>query len=89
MSTPPIEIATVRPGLALQSLVADDGAAYARVMEANAAHLTRHGDYADVVHASAEEHGVALNEADPLHNLGIHEFGQLVHGDLLIFTVAW
>jgi hypothetical protein len=59
----PLELATMRPGLALRSLVGDDGAAYAALLIANAAHLTRHGGYTDAVRASAEEHAACRSFA--------------------------
>jgi hypothetical protein len=73
-----LELASMRPDLVLRSLVADDGAAYAALLAANAAHLTRHGDHADAVCASAEEHAACFAGANPLHNFGIYESGRLV-----------
>ena len=80
----PLELATARHGLVLRSLVADDGAAYAALLSANAAHLTRNGDYTDAVRASAEEHAAGFAAADPFHNLGIYESGQLVGSVTLV-----
>ena len=80
----PLELATVRPSLVLRSLVADDGAAYAGLLSANTAHLTRHGDYTEAVRASAEEHAAGFAAADPLHNFGIYECGQLVGSVTLV-----
>jgi RimJ/RimL family protein N-acetyltransferase len=80
----PLALATVRPGLVLRSLVADDSASYAALLSANAAHLTRHGDYTDAVSASAEEHAAGFAAANPLHNFGIYESDQLVGSVTLV-----
>jgi hypothetical protein len=47
-------------------------------LTANAAHLTRRGDYTDAVSASAAEHAAVFAAANPLHSFGIYEPGQLV-----------
>ncbi len=74
----------MRPGLVLRSLVPYDGAAYAALLTAYAAHLTRFGDSTDAVRAFAEEHATRFAAANPLHNFGIYESGQLVGSVTLV-----
>ncbi|MFB9428370.1 GNAT family N-acetyltransferase [Streptoalloteichus tenebrarius] len=78
MSAEAVRLVTERPGLELRSLRPEDGAAYARLMWDNAAHLTRHGDYVDMVAASAEDHAATFSAGDPLLNFGVYEDDRLV-----------
>ncbi len=80
----PLELVTIRPGLVLRPLVPDDGAAYAALLTANAAHLTRFGDDTEAVCASAEEHATWFAAANPPHNFGIYGSGQLVGSVTLV-----
>ena len=73
-----VELATMRPGLVLRSLFPDDSTAHAELLTANATHLTRFGDYTHAVGAFTEEHATWFAAANPLHNFGIYESGQLV-----------
>ncbi|SHF67764.1 GNAT family N-acetyltransferase [Streptoalloteichus hindustanus] len=79
-----VRLATARPGLELRSLLPTDGATYAALMAANTAHLTRHGDYTDIVTASPADHTATLAASDPRHHFGIHEAGHLVGSATLV-----
>lgn len=75
---PVVQVATIRSGLELRSLLPGDGSAYADLLRSSAEHLTRHGDYVDAVAAPADVHAAAFAELDPRHNFGIYENDVLV-----------
>ncbi|WP_158893320.1 GNAT family N-acetyltransferase [Amycolatopsis anabasis] len=79
-----MQIATTRPGLELRSLVPDDAYAYATLLQANADHLTRHGDYVDEIGISADEYAAEFAKCDPLRDFGIYEDGVLVGAAALV-----
>ncbi len=56
-------ISTEVAGLVLRRLDPDDAEAYAALVQRNAAHLTRHGDFADAVAASVCDVRTELSDA--------------------------
>lgn len=61
-------IDTVIPNLVLRALCASDAPALHRLVEDNAAHLTAHGDYGDLVAATLDDmvHALAGQANEPL-----------------------
>ena len=75
----PRVLRTVRAGLQLRQLRSADAAEYYALVQVNAEHLTRHGDYQDEVSASADDVGASLsNEDDAAGRFGVFLHGRLI-----------
>ncbi|MDQ3095166.1 MAG: GNAT family N-acetyltransferase [Actinomycetota bacterium] len=73
------QIETLVPELRLRTLLASDAGAYHSLVQANAKHLTRFGDYQDEVAASEREIAAALaDEQSPPLRYGIVLASELI-----------
>ncbi|AGZ41150.1 N-acetyltransferase GCN5 [Actinoplanes friuliensis DSM 7358] len=75
----PRVLETSRAGLHLRQLAPSDAADYYALVQANAGHLTRHGDYQDEVAATADEVTESLAGQDGAQ----FRFGVFLHGRLI------
>lgn len=82
-----VYIPTGRAGVTLRALTPDDAGAYESAMKANAAHLTRHGDYLQEVEKAASEYVKEFETLGPALVFGICEREELV-GSIALVPVA-
>ena len=73
-----MEISTTRDGVLLRSLDPQDSPAFYRLLQRNAAHLTRFGDYVDSIGKEIDHWVDELSASDPNLDFGIYEAGALV-----------
>ena len=79
-----VYIETARAAVTLRALTPDIAVTYESAMKANAAHLTRHGNYAQEVEKAASEYVTEFQKQWPALAFGIYEMEELVGSVALV-----